>query len=353
VRDFSQSPLLAFYEVTRACDLVCSHCRACAQPARDPEELSSEQSLRLLEQLSEFPTPPSLVLTGGDPLKRRDIFDLVEHARWLGLNVAITPSATPLVTRQAIARFQRAGISRLAISIDGATAAAHDAVRGVPGSFARSLEILRGARAAGIETQVNTTLTPASASAIDDMAELLAGLDITLWSVFFLVPVGRAAASRRLTADEVEAAFERLWRQSRRQPYAIKTTEAPHYRRFIIQHQTPRSPRRGPGEPPAYTSMNVNDGKGVMFIGHTGAIYPSGFMPIDCGRFSADHVVEAYQNSPLFRALRDAERLEGKCGECEFRRVCGGSRARAYAVTGNPLAEEPDCSYIPRRASVI
>lgn len=353
--NLADSPLLVFYEVTQACDLVCTHCRACAQADAHPDELSTEQSLRLIEQLAEFPTPPTLILTGGDPLKRRDVFELIEHAVWMGLETSITPSATPLVTPAAIERLHRAGVRRMAISIDGATAATHDGVRGVAGSFDRSLRILAQARDAGISTQVNTTLTPATIEQIEPLADLLAERHIAMWSVFFLVPVGRAEHAPRLTARQCEAAFARLWEQSQRQPYLIKTTEAPHYRRFLLQRRQEMASHNAVvaagSPPPAFKSLYVNDGKGVMFVSHRGDIHPSGFLPIDCGRFPRDSVVRAYQSSPVFRTLRDADLLQGKCHVCEFRSVCGGSRARAYAVTGDPLAEEPDCDYIPAAIS--
>jgi len=345
-RSFSDSPLLVFYEVTQACDLVCRHCRACAQTRPHPAQLTTSESLRLIDQLAEFPTPPMLVLTGGDPLKRGDLFQLIEHAARAGLNVSITPSATPLVTPRVIRRMRDAGISRLAISIDGADAATHDATRGVAGSFARSLQILAEARSAGISTQVNTTLTPSNVQQIERLAELLARQEIAMWSVFFLVPVGRARDLPRLSAEECEAAFARLWREAQRQPYTIKTTEAPHYRRYVIQHQVSKG-YGGDRAPKGYVPAGVNDGKGVMFIGHSGLVHPSGFLPIVCGIYPLQHLVQIYQESPLFRALRDADRLEGKCRACEFRHLCGGSRARAYATTGNLLAQEPDCTYVP------
>lgn len=347
-RNFDRSPLLVFYEVTQACDLACLHCRACAQTRRHPGELSAEESLRLIDQLTEFPAPPMLVLTGGDPFKRADIFQLVRHAAWSGLDVSITPSATPLATAAAIRRLREAGISRIAVSIDGADAVTHDAMRGVPGSFDRSLQMLADARDEGIPTQVNTTLAPDNFEQIDALADLLSGCDITMWSVFFLVPVGRAAGAARLTAEQCEAAFARLWQESQRRDFAIKTTEAPHYRRYVIQHQLEAaSEGGGRSSPTGFVPMGVNDGKGVMFVSHVGLIHPSGFMPIVCGLFPLDHLVHVYQQSPVFRALRDTSRLEGKCQVCEFRNLCGGSRARAYAVTGNPLAQEPDCSYVP------
>jgi radical SAM protein with 4Fe4S-binding SPASM domain len=249
----------------------------------------------------------------------------------------------------------------LAISIDGADAATHDANRGVVGSFQRSLDILQDAKELGVETQINTTLTPANFHQIEAMANQFAEFDIALWSVFFLIPVGRATEMRRLNADECEQAFERLWAESIRQPYMVKTTEAPHYRRFVMQQRaiqkraiqkraiqkTPGNSQQAPVARPAFIPAGVNDGKGVMFVSHTGAIYPTGFLPISCGVFPMQSVVSVYQDSAIFRSLRDADRLQGKCGQCEFRHLCGGSRARAFGVTGDLFAEEPDCSYIP------
>lgn len=346
-KSFDHSPMLVFYELTQACDLICKHCRACAQSRSDPAELRTADSKRLIEQLTEFPEPPMLILTGGDPLKRQDIFELVEYAVASGLEVSITPSATPLVTREAIRRLRDAGISRLAISIDGADAATHDANRGVAGSYQRSLEILRDARELGVETQINTTLTPANLDQIESMADCFADFGIALWSVFFLIPVGRAGQMPRLGAEECEQAFERLWQQSKTQPYMIKTTEAPHFRRYVIQHQASKA-SQGDARPRAFIPAGVNDGKGVMFVSHTGTIHPTGFLPVVCGMFPMQSVVQVYQDSQIFKSLRDSDRLEGKCGECEFRNICGGSRARAYAITGNMFAEEPDCSYLPK-----
>ncbi|MCA9270548.1 MAG: TIGR04053 family radical SAM/SPASM domain-containing protein [Planctomycetales bacterium] len=347
--DLGHSPLIVFWETTQACDLACLHCRARALPLALPGELNASQALALVDQLCEFPRPPMLVLTGGDPLKRPDIFDVVSYASQRGLEVSITPSATPLVTFDALRKLHDCGIARVAVSLDGVDAATHDAFRGVAGSFDRTLNIIAGAAALGLPVQVNTTVVPANFHQIDAIADLLADKNVTLWSVFFLVPVGRADAVARLSAQQYEQAFERLWRNSLRQPYMIKTTEAPHYRRFcaLAERPKPAASTDRPRPPQGFSMLGVNDGKGVMFIGHTGMIYPSGFMPIQCGVFPQQHIVDVYQRSPLMEALRDEDRLEGKCGRCEFRRVCGGSRARAYAVTGNPLAEEPDCLYQP------
>ncbi len=359
--DFATSPFVAFYEVTRACDLVCKHCRACAQPISHPHELTNSQSRTLIDEFASFPKPPTLVFTGGDPMKRPDIFDLVWHATSQGLTTAMTPSATPLVTKEAVKRLKDAGISRLAVSLDGADALTHDIFRGVSGSFDRTMDILSNAEDVGLTTQINTTITRRNFNQINDIAELIAKKHIVLWSVFFLVPVGRGLAEQRIRPHQYEEAFEMLWNQSQKQQYAIKTTEAHHYRRFALQ-------RLGIDPGPNGTDLashgsrvanqpikdriqraplGVNDGKGCMFVSHTGAVYPSGFMPISAGKFPRQSIVDVYQNSEIFKALRNPDQLEGKCGHCEYRSICGGSRARAFCVTRNPLAAEPDCVYIP------
>lgn len=345
--DFDHSPLLVFYEVTRACDLACLHCRASAQSHRDPEELSTVRSKALFEQLLQFPKPPLLVFTGGDPLKRPDVFALVRHAQDIGLKTAMTPSATPLVTLDALRQLRDSGLDRLAVSLDGRDAATHDSFRGVAGSFQRTLEILRQAKSLGLGLQVNTTVTRRNVDQIDAMAELLADFGIELWSVFFLVPVGRGLAEQRISPRQYEEVFERLWGHSRRQPYAIKTTEAHHYRRFVLERGG--NPQSAPGGRPQRAPLGVNDGRGVMFVSHTGRIHPSGFLPADCGRFPDQSVVDIYQRHPIFAQLRDPDQLKGKCGACEFRNVCGGSRARAWALTGDFMQSDEDCAYVPVR----
>jgi radical SAM protein len=348
--DLSHSPFLVFYEITRACDLACAHCRACAQSRRHPLELTTGESLDLVDNLLRFDKPPLLVLTGGDPLKRPDVFDVVSYAVNRGLQVAMTPSATPLVTRQALARLRDAGLGRLAVSLDAADAATHDAFRRVPGSYQRTLEILADARDLGLSLQINTTITSGNVHQVDAMADLVARQGVALWSVFFLVPVGRGQDQQRISPEQYEAVFERLWHHASTRPMGIKTTEAHHYRRFVLQRMG-NPQRHAPshaGDRLHRAPLGINDGKGVLFVSHTGQIFPSGFMPIECGRFPRDCVVDVYRHSDLFRALRRPDEFHGKCGRCEFRHICGGSRARAYALTGDPLASEPDCIYQPR-----
>lgn len=343
--DFDHSPLIVFYETTRACDLMCRHCRADAQVHCDPRELSTDGARRMIDQLATFPRKPLLVLTGGDPIKRRDVFELIAHAVAAGLEVAMTPSATPLMTREVILRLKEAGLHRLAVSLDGADAETHDQFRRVNGSFAKTLEIVLEARKVGLPVQINTTVARHNVEQLNRMAELLAEMDICLWSVFFLVPTGRATMGQKITADEYEQVFATMYAQAQKQRYAIKSTEAPHYRRFVMQQ------RKGAGRLPAgapAAPVGTNDGKGVLFVSHRGEISPSGFLPEVCGTFPADNIVEVYQKHPLFVALRDADRLGGKCGHCEYRTICGGSRARAHAMSGDALGEEPDCLYIPK-----
>jgi radical SAM protein len=342
--DFSRAPFIVFYELTQACQLACRHCRASAQPNRHPDELPTETARALLASLASFDPKPLVVLTGGDPLEREDVFELVEHGRALGLEMAMTPSATPRVTPEALAELKARGLSRLALSLDGADAATHDSFRGSPGSFERTLNLLREARSLGLPLQVNTTLSARNAGQLAAMVDLLAPLGIDLWSVFFLVPVGRGALEARLEGDACERAFEELHALAQRAPFAIKTTEAPHYRRFALQHGERASERRSTG---GRAPLGLNDGRGTLFVSHTGEFFPSGFLPERCGRFPIDSPVVVYQTHPLFVRLRDPDGLEGKCGRCEYRDVCGGSRARACALTGNPFAEEPDCVHVP------
>jgi radical SAM protein len=352
--DFNQRPFIAIWEVTQACDLACAHCRASAQPERHPMELTTAEGKALISQIAALEVPV-FVLTGGDPIKRPDLFELIAHARELGVRVSLTPSATPLLTREVVIRLKEAGLARLAVSIDGAGAATHDAFRGLSGSFARTLEAVRWANEAGLPVQINTTFSRRNIGEIDAIVELMEQLKITLWSVFFLVPTGRGRLNDLLDADEFERVFAKIYQLSKRAGFDIKTTEAQHYRRYALQQrvadrkagvvvETPGRAEDAIGRAP----RGLNDGKGFIFISHTGEVFPSGFLPLSAGSIRRQPLAEIYRNSPVFRALRDTSRLEGKCGACEFKEICGGSRARAHALTGNPHAEEPCCSHIPR-----
>ncbi|MBI4515563.1 MAG: TIGR04053 family radical SAM/SPASM domain-containing protein [Deltaproteobacteria bacterium] len=355
--DFERAPFLVIWEVTRACDLACVHCRAEAVPARDPRELSTAEGCQLLEQVAEFGSP-LLVLTGGDPIKRPDIYDLISYGDRAGLRMTMTPSGTPLMTHAVIDRLKAAGLARIAVSLDGASAAAHDAFRRVRGSFDWSLDLLGYARSLGLSTQVNTTVTRFNFDDFDALAELMTGLGIDLWSVFFLVPTGRGRPQDEISAEQYEAIFAKMFSLSQEVPFDIKSTAAPHYRRFLLQRRAgarrqrrPLPAVRGLGfaikDGQSRAPKSVNDGNGFVFISHTGEVFPSGFLPISAGSVRQQRLAAIYRDSELFRTLRDYQQLKGKCGVCEFRDVCGGSRARAFSMTGDYLESDPFCAYVP------
>ena len=358
--DFDEKPFVAIWETTQACDLACVHCRACAQPARSSDELTTAEAKALVDEIAAMGVPV-FVLTGGDPLKRPDIFEIVRYAAERKVRISLTPSATPLLTRDAIVQLKEAGLARLAVSLDGPTAEIHDAFRRVAGSFQWTMDAVRWAREIGLPVQINTTITRHNFGQIHDVIALLQSLDITLWSVFFLVPTGRGQDIGLLSAEEFEQVFEILHLTAQRALFDIKSTEAQHYRRYLLQRRTEARRQHSltgeklPQLMPSTTAdgigraKGINDGKGFVFISHRGEVFPSGFLPLSGGNVREHSLAKIYRESPLFRALRDSANLKGKCGVCEFREVCGGSRARAYAVTGSPFAEEPCCVYEPKR----
>ena len=358
--DFDQAPFTIAWELTRACAFACRHCRAEAQPRRHPEELTTEESFRLIDQIKEF-GDPILVMTGGDPMMRRDLYDILAYAVQRGLRTSLTPTTTRLVTPNALARVREAGVRRVAVSIDGPSADVHDAFRGFPGSFEMALDIARDTVAAGLSLQVNTTVSRYNIRLLEEMMGLVAQLGVVQWSLFFLVPTGRASVTDMITAEAHELVFHWLYDLSRRVPFDIKSTAAPAYRRVVIQReQGKRSAAAGERAAPVLAgagyryrdgldrpAKGVNDGKGFCFISHLGDVSPSGFLPLPAGNVRQQSVVDIYRSSPLFRSLRDTGALKGRCGRCEFRELCGGSRARAYALTGDHLAEDPSCVYQP------
>jgi len=353
--NFDERAFIAIWEVTQACDLACVHCRASAQPDRNSLELSTEEGKELIDQISSMQVPV-FVLTGGDPIKRPDLFELIDHARKVGVRISLTPSATPLLTGEVIVRLKEAGLARLAVSIDGASAETHDAFRGMPGSFVRTLDAIRWANEVDLPVQINTTFSRRNIVELTEIVRLMESLQITLWSVFFLVPTGRGKLDDLLDAEEFEQVFPRLYRLSKTARFDLKTTEAQHYRRYLLQQRVLEK-KTGIAESPGRHSTldsigraprGLNDGKGFVFISHTGEVFPSGFLPKSGGNVRQQTLATIYRESPLFQDLRNTSLLEGKCGACEFKEICGGSRSRAFALTGNPLAEEPCCSYVPK-----
>jgi radical SAM protein len=353
--DFNERPFIAIWEVTQACDLACVHCRASAQPDRHPMELSTEEGKKLIDEIAALKIPV-FVLTGGDPIKRPDLFELIHHARDVGVRVSLTPSATPLLTREIVVRLKESGLARLAVSMDGACAKTHDAFRGLSGSFARTLDAIRWANEIGLPVQINTTFSRRNVAEMDAIVALMESLKITLWSVFFLVPTGRGKLADLLDADEFEEVFATIYKLSKTASFDIKTTEAQHYRRFVLQQRVGERKNStvamvGPEKATdliGRAPRGLNDGKGFVFISHIGEVFPSGFLPLGAGNIREQSLASIYRDSPLFQSLRDTSKLEGKCGACEFKEICGGSRSRAFALTGNPNGEEPCCSYVPK-----
>ena len=350
--NFDEAPMLVIWEVTQACDLACVHCRASAQPNRSPAELTTKQGFELLDEIKTFGNP-LLVFTGGDPLKRPDIYELIRHSVEIGLRTNVTPSATPLLTEAAIDRFQECGVSRMAISLDGPDAQSHDDFRGIPGTFDCAMRALYHAKKIGLETQFQTTVTRRNLPRLPEMAKIAEDIGTKMWSLFFLIVTGRALENDDLAAAEYEQVFEFMYNLSKTVPFAIKTTEAMHYRRYVAQRMKAEHrsmPESSNAGSMMWRTAGVSDGKGFVFVSHAGEIFPSGFLPVTAGNVLQDSLTDVYRNSSLFRSLRDMNQREGKCGICEYQKVCGGSRSRAYALTGDYLAEDPRCIYQPHPA---
>ncbi len=349
--DFAAAPFLVIWEVTRACALACVHCRADAIARRDPRELTTEEGFRLMDQVRSFgEQPPLMVLTGGDPMWRKDLADLVRYGASQGLTMALTPSGTAAPTKKRLAELKDAGLSRLAVSLDGPDAETHDAFRGVKGSFMWTMKIIDAAIELGLPLQINTTVSRRTLPTLKAMADRVGDFPLALWAVFFLVQTGRGASLDQISAAECEDVLQWLYDLSCTAPFGIKTTEAPHFRRVIWQ----REQALGAASPiPAHRRKQlrapraVNDGNGFVFVDHVGTICPSGFLPMAQGNVRDGRLVEVYRDDPVFRQLREADRLAGRCGRCRFRELCGGSRSRAYTASGDPYGEDPLCAYDP------
>ncbi len=366
--DVAQRPFIVIWETTRACDLACAHCRAEAMPLRHPSELTTAEARGLIDEIAAFgPPPPLLILTGGDPMKRPDLTGLIAHAKGRNLPVAFSPSVTPLLTASAIQELKAAGLKALSLSLDGAGCEVHDAIRGIDGVFDRTMEMWEAAREIGVKVQINTTVARLNMAELPRIARLVLNRGAMLWSVFFLVPVGRGIALEQISADECEDVMHFMYDVGK--AIAVKTTEGHHYKRIVIQRtildrhgiDPEKVVRLGPtyrwlrealepwpsGSHERRSPMDINAGRGFVFISHTGTVHPSGFMPIAAGTVRTQKLSEIYRQSPLFKELRDTSKLAGRCGLCEFAAACGGSRSRAFAMSGLPLAADPLCAYAP------
>lgn len=364
----SERPFIVIWEATRACPLACLHCRAEAQTARHPDELDGADARRVMDQTAAFGTPgPLFVITGGDPFQRADLTDLVAYGTGLGLRVAVSPSGTPTLTRENLAAVRDAGAVALSLSLDGATAARHDAFRGVPGVFDWTLDGWRAARELGLKVQVNTTVARESLEDLADIAALVRREGAMLWSGFVLVPAGRGGDLEPLAPAEIEDVLHFLYDCGA--VLATKTTEGHHFRRVALQRTVLDARGERPVLGPLYERlsaraaelglfegegravrrppMDVSSGRGFVFVSHTGEVHPSGFLPVSAGNVRHHALTDIYRGSALFTTLRDPALLRGRCGACEFKAVCGGSRSRAYGFTGDVLEADPYCAYEP------
>ena len=361
--DFDMAPFTIAWEVTRACAYACVHCRADAQHKRDPRELSTEEAKALARRLAEFGNKPILVFTGGDPMMRPDLFELIAYASEQGLRCSLTPTATALPTHERLEKAREAGIKRIALSLDAPRAEVHDEFRKVPGSWQRTIDILHRAHEAGLSVQVNTTVAKHNVDILDEMVPFIQEVGAVQWSVFFLVPTGRAMAEQMISPEQHERVFNWLYDLSLSAPFDIKSTAAPMYRRVAIER---KRAAQNSGQPVTFQgagfqfadglnrpTRGVNDGNGFLFISHVGDIQPSGFLPITAGNVRTDDVIDVYRHSKLFTELRSPDKIKGRCGLCEYRDVCGGQRGRAYGLTGDYLESDPACVYVPSSASSV
>ncbi|MFN8501546.1 TIGR04053 family radical SAM/SPASM domain-containing protein [Kouleothrix sp.] len=348
-RDYASTPLNVYWEMTQSCALACRHCRAEAMLAAHPGQLSTAEGKALLRQVADFGEPrPQVILTGGDPLQRPDLFELIDEAVRLGVSVSITPAATPRLTYHVLEQLRQHGVAGLGLSLDGAAAERHDAIRGIDGCFERTILAARWAAELGIPLQVNTLVAAETAADLPAVFELLKGLRVARWSLFFLISVGRGRVLEALSPEQGEALMRWVYATSRVAPFAVATTEAPSYRRVALELM--RAEGLSPAEikqTPAYRGFGIRDGHGIVFVSHTGDICPAGFLPLAAGNVRHDSLPEMYRSAPLFASLHQPSGFTGKCGSCDHRVICGGSRSRAFAASGDPLAEDPFCPYQP------
>ncbi|PYZ93473.1 radical SAM/SPASM domain-containing protein [Salipaludibacillus keqinensis] len=359
--DYDENPFIVIWEVTRACELRCVHCRADAQVEPHPEELSPHEGMKLIDDIYEM-NNPMLVFTGGDCMMREDLFDLAEYAVSKGMRVSMTPSATDNVTKERMKKAKQVGLSRWGFSLDGPTPEIHDHFRGTSGSFDLTLEKISYLKELGMPLQINTVISRYNYHALEEMAALVEELDVVMWYIFLLVPTGRGQMNACLTPTEHEKVFRWLYELNKTSNFDIKTTAAQHHRRVVIQQKAKENKiskdqinysdsisdtaslvdglKRAP--------KGVNDGNGFIFVSHKGDVMPSGLLPIKVGNVKDQPLKKIYRESPVLKELRNPDLYKGKCGVCEYRYVCGGSRSRTYAVTGDYLESEPFCVYVPK-----
>ncbi|MEM3851928.1 MAG: TIGR04053 family radical SAM/SPASM domain-containing protein [Methanomassiliicoccales archaeon] len=362
--DFENRPLLVFWETTKACPLACRHCRANAAPFPLEDELTDEEGIALIRSISDFGSAkPAVVLTGGDCMLRRNLISLIQEARNCAVPVAISPSVSEMLTNSSLKNIAAAGVRSVSVSLDGATPETHESIRGRKGHFSETLSAIRRLNELGFHVQVNTTVMSENIEQLSDIAFILQRLGIRVWEIFFLVSTGRGERLKDLSPEQCEDVCNFL-ADITRYGFVVRTVEAPFFRRILLQRRILRSEphdmsglhsrltrkmRIKMGSPIlsyADVGLPTRDGNGLIFVAHNGDIYPSGFLPYRLGNVRSDNIVQIYRNSAVLKVLRNGK-FGGKCGICEYRHICGGSRARAYSVYGDMFAQDPACIYVP------
>ena len=335
-------PLQVTWETTRACDWKATPTRV-ARLRRDKEEFSTAEAFHLVQQVADLGVPV-LAMTGGDPLLRQDIFPIVEFAAKRSVRTSLTLVPTPLLTAETIADLKDCGLMRASFWLHGSTALLHDGYTGIRGSHQRTIEIIGSCHEVGLPVQIHTMLAQRNFHDVDPMIELLTRLDVHLWNVFFLVPRSDQIGEL-LDAEQHEQVFAKLYAGSKRVQFQIKTSEGQHYQRYVMQQKMRESRgRTSQSDLLPRPPKGLNDSRGFVFVNYRGEVFPSRYLPVSAGNLTAQSLTELFRESPLFVSLRDASKLKGKCRACAVRQVCGGSRARAYAVNGDLFAEEPCCA---------
>ena len=356
-----QAHPIVMWELTRACDLHCHNCTIGATERRGTNELTTYEAYKTIDQIASL-SPCEFIISGGDPLERQDVLQIVNYARRRGLDPALVVSPTSQLTADAIVRLERNDLTRIIFSIDGATAKIHEAVHGVAGTFAATLRAIRWAERAGLAVEVNTLITRRNADDLAAIADLIRTVGITRWNLYFLVPLIASSRAEMLTAGETECLFATIDQIRGREAFAVRVVEAPHYRRYRLQRELDaRLDNAAAGRWPDFSGYESDDAgtqsnvlnsavdgaRGFIFISHAGDVRASEFLLFSAGNLRYRPLDAIYRSSDLFVALRDPANLRGKCGRCEFRQICGGSRARAWAVGGNIFADDPSCAYEP------
>jgi heme b synthase len=342
-------PRLVFWELTSACNLRCVHCRACPAEERSPDELSTEEGMRLIDQIASF-AKPVLVLSGGEPLVRPDVFEIAKYAASSGLRVALATNGT-LVTPEIVRRAKESGIQRVSVSIDGPDAESHDGFRRVPGCFEAAWQGVEHFKAAGMPFQINTTVTKHNVESLPEILLMAVERGAAALHIFLLVPAGcgkEIADEEMITPEEYERVLNWLYDRSKDSQIGLKATCAPHYFR-VMRQRAHAEGTKITAETHGFEAMTKGclAGSGVCFVSHAGEVYPCGYLPVSAGNVRERHFREIWEDAEVFRILRDDANLRGKCGYCEYRRVCMGCRARAYGCTGDYLGPEPYCVYEP------